>query len=87
MNAAEEKLKELKRFFPEGVTYKMGYDPTQYIRQTMAEIWETLIVTLLLVVAITYIFLQNWRATLIPALTIPVSILGTFISWLPSDSV
>lgn len=83
MNAAEEKLKELKRFFPEGVTYKMGYDPTQYIRQTMAEIWKTLIVTLLLVVAITYIFLQNWRATLIPALTIPVSILGTFIFLAP----
>lgn len=83
MNAATAKLEELKKFFPEGVFYKMGYDPTQYIRQTMEEIWVTLLITLILVVVITYIFLQNWRATLIPALTIPVSILGTFIFLAP----
>jgi len=80
---AKEKLKELERFFPEGVTYKMGYDPTLYIQATMDEIWMTLVLTLILVVAITYLFLQNWRATLIPALTIPVSIFGTFIFLYP----
>ncbi len=80
---AQKKLEELKKFFPQGVTYKMGYDPTVYIRATMQEIWITLVITLVLVVAITYLFLQNWRATLIPTLTIPVSILGTFVFLYP----
>ena len=83
IDTAKAKLKELEKFFPEGVTYKMGYDPTLYIRATMDEIWMTLVLTLVLVVAITYLFLQNWRATLIPALTIPVSIFGTFIFLYP----
>ncbi len=83
IDAAKAKLQELEKFFPEGLEYHMGYDPTQYIRSTMEEIWVTLAVTLLLVVAITYLFLQNWRATLIPALTIPVSILGAFIFLYP----
>ncbi len=83
IDAVDKKLKELKKFFPEGVEFRMGYDPTQYIRVTMDEIWETLIITLLLVVAITYLFLQNWRATLIPTLAIPVSIMGTFIFLYP----
>lgn len=83
IDACTAKLKELERFFPEGVSYHMGYDPTQYIRVTMDEIWHTLLLTLILVVAITYLFLQNWRATLIPALTIPVSIVGTFIFLYP----
>ena len=83
VDATTKELERLKKFFPEGVDFHMGYDPTQYIRVTMDEIWETLILTLVLVVVITYVFLQNWRATLIPALTIPVSILGTFIFLYP----
>ena len=69
--------------FPEGVSYQIGYDPTKYIRITMMEIFETLILTLVLVVAITYLFLQDWRATLVPTLTIPVSLIGTFIFLIP----
>lgn len=65
--------------FPRGVNYQLGYDPTQYIRSTMNEIIETLAITLLLVVGITYLFLQDWRATLIPTLAIPVSLIGTFV--------
>ena len=61
-----------------GGSYEVSYDPTQYISATMAEIVETLIIALILVVGITYIFLQDWRATLIPALAIPVSLIGTF---------
>ncbi len=83
IDAASAELKRLEKFFPEGVSYHMGYDPTQYIRVTMDEIWETLIVTLILVVAITYLFLQNWRATLVPTLAIPVSIMGTFVFLYP----
>lgn len=80
-NALLEELKATQ--FPEGVDYQIGYDPTEYIRITMIEIFETLLLTLLLVVAITYIFLQDWRATLVPTLTIPVSLIGTFIFLIP----
>ena len=77
-------LQELKATqFPKGVDYHIGYDPTEYISITMAEIFETLILTLVLVVAITYLFLQDWRATLVPTLTIPVSLIGTFIFMIP----
>ena len=79
VDSANAKLQELQKFFPKGVEYHMGYDTTEYIRTTMEEIIVTLILTLVLVVLITYLFLQNWRATLIPSLTIPVSIMGTFV--------
>ncbi len=74
-NAALDKLKER---FPEGVTGFISYDPSRYIMVNVQEIAITLIMTLLLVVAITYVFLQDWRATLVPTLAIPVSLLGTF---------
>ncbi len=83
VNQANSKLAELYKRFPGGVSYEIGYDPTEYIRMTMEEIAVTLIVTLLLVVAITYLFLQDWRATLIPSLTIPVCLVGTFIFLIP----
>ena len=80
---AKATLKELAKRFPKGVNYVMGYDPTEYIRTTMEEIVLTLIITFILVVAITYIFLQDWRATLIPSAAIPVSLIGTFIFLVP----
>ena len=77
-------LQEIKKNqFPAGVDYQIGYDPTRYIRVTMAEIFETLIMTLILVVVITWLFLQDWRATLVPVLAIPVSLIGTFIFLIP----
>ncbi|MBE6356182.1 MAG: efflux RND transporter permease subunit [Lentisphaerae bacterium] len=75
---ANELMTELKKRFPAGVTVELSYDPTAYILENVREIAFTLIATLLLVVGITWIFLQDWRATLIPALAIPVSLLGTF---------
>ena len=80
-NALLDELRDTQ--FPKGVNYQIAYDPTKYIRVTMREIFETLLLTLVLVVAITYIFLQDWRATLIPTLTIPVSLIGTFIFLIP----
>lgn len=71
-------LETLKKRFPEGVEAFISYDPTHYIMVNVKEIAWTLLLTLLLVVAITYVFLQDWRATLVPALAIPVSLLGTF---------
>ncbi len=75
---ANKTLEDLKTRFPKGVTAHLSYDPTHYIMVNVKEIATTLIITLLLVVAITYIFLQDFRATLVPALAIPVSLLGTF---------
>lgn len=84
VDKCNELLAELKRTqFPEGVDYTISYDPTRYIRVSMKEIFETLIMTLVLVVVITWLFLQDWRATLIPVLAIPVSLIGTFIFLIP----
>ncbi len=71
-------LSDLKTRFPAGVSAAISYDPTHYIMVNVKEIAITLVITLLLVVGITYIFLQDWRATVVPALAIPVSLLGTF---------
>ena len=79
INAVKAELKSLSHYFPPGVNYLMSYDPTSFIRAAMAEIIETLLITFVLVVLITYLFLQDWRATLIPTLAIPVALVGTFV--------
>ena len=63
---------------PEGVTVSPAYDPTKFIQTTMEEMVVTILSALLLVILITWAFLQSWRATLIPAAAIPVSLIGTF---------
>lgn len=75
---ANQLLDELKKRFPEGVEAVHAYDPSNYILVNVREIATTLVITLLLVIAITYLFLQDWRATVVPAVAIPVSLLGTF---------
>ena len=79
----QEAMKQIEKNFPDGMEWRMGYDPTQAIDATMDEIVETLVVALLLVVLVTYLFLQDWRATLIPAIAIPVSLLGAFMVMYP----
>ena len=76
-------LKQLSKTYPKGVSHTIAYDPTKYIRISLEEITMTLLMTLILVVVITYLFLQDWRATLIPTITIPVSLIGTFIFLIP----
>ncbi len=73
-----QSLSELAQYFPEDLDYTFGYDATKYIDASIEEVVFTLIVTLLLVVGVCYFFLQDFYSTLIPTLTIPVSILGTF---------
>ncbi len=75
----KERLSELEKNFPNGVSWVVGYDPTLSIEATMQEIIFTLALALLMVIFITYVFLQDWRATIIPAIAIPVSLLGAFI--------
>lgn len=64
---------------PAGVTCELAYDPSEYIKISIQEIVMTLITALALVVLITWLFLQDWRATLIPSIAIPVALLGTFL--------
>ncbi|MBQ8785385.1 MAG: efflux RND transporter permease subunit [Alphaproteobacteria bacterium] len=78
MDNIKKSLKELSAFFPDDLTYLFGYDATKYIDASVEEVVLTLIMTLVLVVAVCYFFLQDFASTLIPSLTIPVSILGTF---------
>jgi hydrophobe/amphiphile efflux-1 (HAE1) family protein len=71
------KMKELSKAFPPGLGYKIIYNPTQYIKDSIAEVQRTLFEALLLVVVVVIIFLQSWRAAIIPILAIPVSLIGT----------
>ena len=75
-----EAMETLERDFPEGLEWKMVYDSTRYIEASISEVIETLIVAILLVVFTVFIFLQDWRTTLIPSVTIPVSLIGTFFA-------
>ncbi len=78
MNNLRKELDLIKKQFPSGVECQFPYDATKFVRVCIEEIAITLLLTFFLVVLVCYIFLQDWRATLIPALTIPVSLCATF---------
>src|SRR5947208_5126460 len=69
---------DAKKSFPAGIDYKVGYDATKFVRAAIREVRDTLFVAVTLVIIVVFLFLQNWRATLIPLLTVPVAIIGTF---------
>ncbi|MCA1960652.1 MAG: efflux RND transporter permease subunit, partial [Desulfomonile sp.] len=71
-------MTRLKKDFPPGLDYKMVYEISDFVRASVHEVQKTLLEAFLLVVIVVFIFLQNWRATLIPIITIPVAIVGTF---------
>jgi HAE1 family hydrophobic/amphiphilic exporter-1 len=77
--AVRAEMAELKKSFPEDLDYQVALDTTQAVSEGMREISQTLWQALLLVVLVVFIFLQGWRATLIPLLAVPVSLIGTFI--------
>jgi len=77
-DAVSSTLARLSQRFPEGMTYKIPYDTTKFVRVSIQEVIHTFFEALVLVVLVVFIFLQNWRATLIPLLAIPVSLVGTF---------
>jgi len=72
------KMAELRKTFPADVDYINIYDPTTFVSQSIDEVILTIFIAIGLVVAVVYIFLQNWRATLIPVVAIPVSLIGAF---------
>lgn len=71
-------LTRISASFPEDLAYRVVFDNTSFVIETIREIMIALLITFLLVVLVTYLFLQDWRATLIPTLTIPVSLIGSF---------
>jgi multidrug efflux pump len=70
-------LAEMKKSFPPGVDYRINYNPTQFIRASMEAVLHTLVEAVLLVVIVVVVFLQTWRASIIPLLAVPVSLIGT----------
>ncbi|AGY58050.1 efflux RND transporter permease subunit [Gloeobacter kilaueensis] len=73
------RMAELQKSFPPGVKYRIAFDTTDFIQESAGEVVKTLIEAIVLVVIVMFVFLQDWKATLIPAITIPVSLVGTFI--------
>jgi multidrug efflux pump len=72
------RLEYIKKDIPDDIVVKVGYDNTQYIRSSIKEVKDTIYIAFALVVIIIYFFLRSWRATLIPIMVIPVSLIGTF---------
>jgi multidrug efflux pump len=77
-NAVRARMDELAERFPKGVKYQIVYDPTVFVRESVVEVVRTLFEAVLLVVLVVILFLQTWRASIIPLLAVPVSIVGTF---------
>ena len=78
MEAVNAELERLSKYYPEDFDVQVFFDATEFIRVSIEEVVFTLVLTFLLVVLVCYVFLQDWRATLIPSIAIPVSILATF---------
>ena len=77
-NAIWAKMAELKRSFPPGLDYIRIYDPTTFVSQSINEVVKTIFIAIALVVGVVFLFLQTWRATIIPVVAIPVSLVGCF---------
>ncbi|WP_441229925.1 efflux RND transporter permease subunit [Tardiphaga sp. 215_C5_N2_1] len=74
----EEEMKKLKADFPKGLDYNIGYNPTEFIAQSVSELIKTIYEAMVLVVIVVLVFLQGWRPAIIPIIAIPVSLVGTF---------
>ena len=77
-DAVYERMKRMKKDLPEDVTYSYGFDNTRFIRASINEVKETVYVAFILVIIIIFLFLRDWRVTLVPCIVIPVSLIGAF---------
>lgn len=77
-DGALAEMEELSQYFPEGVTYKVVQNATDFVRSSLEDLLTTFLLTTLIVMVVIMIFLQNWRAVIIPMITIPVSLIATF---------
>lgn len=76
--AIRTKMEQLQSRFPEGVEYRIEYDTTVFVEESIASVYHTLIEAFVLVFIVVLVFLQNWRATIVPMVAVPVSLIGTF---------
>ena len=74
----KDTMKEISKNFPEGLQYEIPFDMTTYISESIHEVYKTLFEALILVIVVVFLSLQNWRATLIPIVAVPISLIGTF---------
>ncbi len=87
-DAVRAKMAELKKTFPAGVDWTVAYDPTVFVRESIRSVITTLLEAVALVVLVVVVFLQTWRASIIPLLAVPVSIIGTFaVLWMLGFSI
>ena len=77
-DAVKATMEEISRNFPEGISYNIPFDMTTYISESIHHVYRTLFEALLLVILVVYLSLQSWRATLIPIIAVPISLVGTF---------
>lgn len=73
-----KKMEELKEYFPPGLAYNINYDTTKFVTASIKEIVTTLLLAVILVIAVVFLFLQDWRSVVVPTIAIPVSLIGTF---------
>src|SRR6185503_13352842 len=76
-------MDQLKKSFPADIDYVVPFESITVVKVSVHEVVVTLLIALLLVIIVVFLFLQSWRTTLIPVLAIPVSIIGTFIFFIP----
>src|SRR5262249_16384906 len=77
--AVQAKMESLSKRFPKGLAYRVIYIPTEFISQSISAVYHTLGEAMILVVLVILVFLQSWRAAVIPIIAIPVSLIGTFV--------
>lgn len=77
-NGVKQAMKDLKTRFPDDLDYEVSLDTTRSVTEGITEIVKTLLIAIVLVILVVFVFLQNWRATLIPMIAVPVSLIGTF---------
>jgi len=77
----DETMKELSKEFPQGITYTKGLDTVEFVTASIEEVLKTLLEAFVLVFIVVFIFLQDWRATLIPAITVPISLIGALAAF------
>jgi len=80
--AVRTKMEQLKPFFPQGVSYTIPYDSSRFVSISIRQVAETLVEAIVLVFLVMFLFLQNWRYTIIPTLVVPIALLGTFATLL-----
>src|SRR3546814_853004 len=77
-DGVKAKIEELSKRFPEGMSYKIPYDTSEFVKASIWEVMKTLGEAMILVILVVFLFLQSWRATLIPIVAVPISLIGTF---------